>query len=332
MITLSAITSIFCEAQREPTLPLSNISFRQVARVLSDTPRGRIPVIEDIVIRHYTTNVTSPTSHRIGNIKSILKDPKFDRNKSTVIYMHGYVELFTDDSIVTVMSAYLRAGGYNVMLLDWSNLAFGNYIIIAKTLPTAGEHVGKALLKLLKKGLPLKSLHLVGHSMGCHLASYAARYIGSRGFTVPRLTGLDPAYPFYYPPIAAPHMSASDAAFVDVIHTDGGYFGTPSSTGHADFWPNGGQSRQPGCISATIPLTSEDFCSHWRSWTFWAESLVSDGLLARRCVDYDTFLRGECPEESIASMGVRATSDLRGNYYLRTGAKSPYGLGVRGVS
>lgn len=51
----------------------------------------------------------------------------------------SYVELSTDESISSVISAYLQRGGYNVLLLDWSNLAFGNYVIIAKTLPDVSK-------------------------------------------------------------------------------------------------------------------------------------------------------------------------------------------------
>lgn len=42
------------------------------------------------------------------------------------------------------------------------------------------------------------------------------------------------------------HLSAGDAKFVDVIHSDGGFFGIPWALGHADFYPNGGVALQPG--------------------------------------------------------------------------------------
>ena len=45
------------------------------------------------------------------------------------------------------------------------------------------------------------------------------------------------------------HLSAGDAKFVDVIHSDGGFFGIPWALGHADFYPNGGVALQPGIIS-----------------------------------------------------------------------------------
>ncbi|KAF9822559.1 hypothetical protein SFRURICE_010674, partial [Spodoptera frugiperda] len=289
-----------CGGQRPPFIPFGSDSFRTIVRGLSTAP-GRSAVVDDIIIRYFSTNVTSPSSYRIANIRAVLSDPAFDANKPTVLYVHGYVELLTDDSITTVVSAYLKRGGYNVLVV--------------------GEFVGKSVYKLVKRGLPVQNLHLVGHSLGSHICGYIGRYLKARGFNVPRLTALDPAYPGFYPPIAAAPMTPADADFVDVIHTDGGGYGAPDSTGQADFWPNGGQAKQPGY-----------FCSHWRSWEFWSESLLRDDFLARPCEDYDTFLRGQCSGQPLVFMGIRSTPDLRGNFYLITGAKSPFGLNSRGAS
>lgn len=64
---------------------------------------------------------------------------RFRHGISIIIVSFRYLEVFTDESIMTVMSAYLQAGGYNAMIVDWSNLGFGNYIVVAKTLPTVSN-------------------------------------------------------------------------------------------------------------------------------------------------------------------------------------------------
>lgn len=93
----------------------------------------------------------------------------------------------------------------------------------------------------------------------------------------PRISALDPAFPLFYLTAGlAAHLSKHDAEFVDVIHTDAWLYGAPSSTGTADFWPNGGKTLQPGCPKRNYKMLSDnDLSSHRRSWWFWAES-VSD--------------------------------------------------------
>ena len=64
-------------------------------------------------------------------------------------------------------------------------------------------------------------------------------------------SGLDPAGPLFegYEPTV--RLDKSDAAYVDVIHSNGeslivGGFGTWEPIGHVDFYPNGGRAQR-GC-------------------------------------------------------------------------------------
>lgn len=66
------------------------------------------------------------------------------------------------------------------------------------------------------------------------------------------ILGLDPALPLYMFNGPSSRLSASDAKFVDVIHTDGGILGYPWPLGHADFFPNGGRPLQPGCATQEL--------------------------------------------------------------------------------
>ncbi|KAG6451358.1 hypothetical protein O3G_MSEX007065 [Manduca sexta] len=285
-----------------------NVSgFRQLHRSTVNAPEGRVVRLDDILLRYYT-NSTKPTSmFKIKDAKQLLAEPTFNVTMPTLVYAHGYVELTTDKSVEEIVKAYITKGGYNIVVADWSNLAFGNYLLVALDVGATGKTIGKAIIQLLKGGLLLDGLHFVGHSLGCHVMSAAARALLEEEYRLPRLTGLDPAFPgFAYPLLLGQPMTSSDAAFVDVIHTDGGTFGTPVNSGHADFWPNQGQARQPGC-QATVPLSDDGFCSHWRSWALWTESVLGGEFLARRCQNYDNFIRGLCKDSPLVYMGLRAT-------------------------
>ena len=77
----------------------------------------------------------------------------------------------------------------------------------------------------------MELFHVIGHSLGAHIAGYAGAHL-QQYFHVklPRITGLDPAYPFFgeAPPVI--RLDPSDATFVDVMHTDNNYFfGLPFS-------------------------------------------------------------------------------------------------------
>jgi len=66
-------------------------------------------------------------------------------------------------------------------------------------------------------GLNPKHVHLIGHSLGAHTAGYAGERIEGLG----RITGLDPAEPYFQGMPSHSRLDPSDAQLVDVIHTDG---------------------------------------------------------------------------------------------------------------
>lgn len=77
-----------------------------------------------------------------------------------------------------------------------------------------------------------------------------------------RVTGLDPSLRgdigVYTLINGYQHINANDADYVDIIHTDAGGHGTPTSTGTVDFWVNGGIRIQPGCPIAIRFRTRSD--------------------------------------------------------------------------
>lgn len=61
-------------------------------------------------------------------------------------------------------------------------------------------------------------IHLIGHSLGAHTAGYAGEKL--RG-NIGRITGLDPAEPYFQGMPSHVRLDYTDAQLVDVIHTDG---------------------------------------------------------------------------------------------------------------
>lgn len=74
-----------------------------------------------------------------------------------------------------------------------------------------------------------------------------------------RITGLDPARALFEGTLAIKNgLDRTCAKFVDIIHTNPGYYGTSKPSGTVDLWPNYSPSdgMQPGCPSGTFQLFS----------------------------------------------------------------------------
>lgn len=96
--------------------------------------------------------------------------------------------------------------------------------------------------------IDLKNVHLIGHSLGAHVAGFTGLYINSKNIgKIRRITGLDPAKPKFENSYERLNRSCAD--FVDVIHTSTDEIGIGDEMGHTDYYPNNGSRDQPGCKS-----------------------------------------------------------------------------------
>ena len=106
-------------------------------------------------------------------------------------------------------------------------------------------------------GIPLSSIHVIGASLGSHVAATLGAYTGGR---LGRITGLDPSGPLFHSSPPDDRLDRTDAGFVDVIHSAGKWVGNDDIIGHADFFPNLGKAPQPGCDGQeSLDLS----CSHF---------------------------------------------------------------------
>ncbi|KYN02692.1 Pancreatic triacylglycerol lipase, partial [Cyphomyrmex costatus] len=225
-------------------------------------------------------------------------------SKPTVIYIHGFTENLEKKSVQTIVQAYLKRNDHNIIAVDYGKLANDSYVTVTRNAPRIANVLTMILDKMAKLDFDTEKLHVVGHSMGSQIAGYIGRKVN---FKIPRITGLDPAGPLYN--FLQPHLSFSDARFVDIIHTDYGFYGIARTTGTVDFFPNGGERIQPGCQQHPKFYSKDDFCSHQRSWKFYAESLIDESaFLGVQCSSLSHLVSGKCNNNTQIIMGYATPS------------------------
>ncbi|XP_053949838.1 pancreatic triacylglycerol lipase-like [Anastrepha ludens] len=250
---------------------------------------------------------------------------KFNADLDTKILVHGWKSSTTSDSIQSIRGAYAMRGNLNIFAINWRDQADNIYYLKPARYTV---QVGRAVAKLIdllveEKDADSKRIHLIGHSLGAHIMGYAGSYTKYR---VGRVTGLDPARPAFEN-CSGPehHLDPSDGDFVDVIHSCGGILGFREPIGFVDFYPNGGGAPQPGCTEISQIFTG---CSHGRSYEYFAESIHSDkGFYATPCSSLEEMIARNCTGAKI-QMGDPVPMNARGIYYLKTGSKPSYALGL----
>lgn len=244
----------------------------------------------------------------------------FDASLPTRLYIHGWMS--SSSSGQEVKNAYLSVDDYNVIVVDWSELAKDLYSFAKDSVKDVGAAVATLLDYLVTyKGAKLSTVHVTGHSLGAHVAGVAGSLVSG---TLSKITGLDPAAPLYGNENLADRLDKGDASFVEVIHTCGGLLGWSDPLGHVDFFPNDGTLIQPGC-----GLDLAGACSHSRSHEYFGESITTSvGFYAYQCSSYNDYEDGNCYSNSIALMGEYTSRSASGRYYLDTTKSSPFARGL----
>ncbi|XP_045104918.1 pancreatic lipase-related protein 2-like isoform X2 [Portunus trituberculatus] len=226
-----------------------------------------------------------------------------------------YLESTQLEWVQEMVGALLSSGGAaGVITVDWSKAAPPTYAQAVANIRLVGVMVGRVVSMLVDMGVSEKDIHMIGHSLGAHLMSYAAsHFTATRGLQVGRLTGLDPAGPYFANTAPEVRLDPSDAAFVDVIHTDTptrpwelDRLGAAEAMGHLDFYPNGGR-QQAGCQgSAASHIDREETvaggvlsyigCSHRRSFQFFTESTTNKRcrFVGVECTSWEEYKAGAC--------------------------------------
>ncbi|XP_032049136.1 lipase member H [Aythya fuligula] len=216
-----------------------------------------------------------------------------DLTKKTTFIIHGYRPTGSAPVwIPGLVQLLLSAEAMNIIVVDWNQ---GATTIIYSTASRNSKKVAEILKKLidemLLEGASLDSIHMVGVSLGAHIAGFVGQmFDGNLG----RITGLDPAGPLYRGQPPSERLDPTDAQFVDVIHSDTDGLGYADTLGHIDFYPNGG-TDQPGCPLTIFSGMQYFKCDHQRSVFLFMSSLKkSCNITAYPCDSYRSYRNGKC--------------------------------------
>lgn len=67
----------------------------------------------------------------LNQLRELVQHNFYCNDLPTVLYIHGFLESLNSESVKTVVDAYLWRNDYNIIVLDWSQLAIGNYFFDA---------------------------------------------------------------------------------------------------------------------------------------------------------------------------------------------------------
>lgn len=301
--------------QRPPVInPLSLAKdagkfFARTLRAFSASPA------ETVRLDLYTSRHPTVPVRIYARKRASLEQSTFDPSKPTKIIIHGFLSHQGPGTGGDVLkNAFLAVQDCNVVTVDWSGAdprEYGSAVNLA--VPRVASEVAELIRLMQSLGTNLNNVHVLGHSLGGQISGQVGKQVlGPAG--AGRITALDPAGPLFENRPPSQRLDASDAGFVDVIHTDGGMLGSAGAVGHVDFFPEGGMHVQPGCGKDLTGI-----CSHCLVYDLLIDAILQPGLdVYRNCSSWQAYKNGECNANSNAVMGIYTDPRSRGSYYFST--------------
>ncbi|XP_072369787.1 phospholipase A1 member A isoform X1 [Scyliorhinus torazame] len=270
------------------------------------------------------------------NNNNDIQNSNFNGSLPTKLIMHGYRITGRKPSwIDTLAKELIRAMDVNVVVVDWIIGSTATYHNAVQNSALLGFNVSTLIVNLISHGSTEDSFHLIGVSLGAHVAGFVGRmFKGKLG----RITGLDPAGPKFFKASMDERLDPGDAVFVEAIHSDSDRFGISRPVGHIDFYLNDGKD-QPGCARPTLSSVYKYLiCDHTRAIYLYISSIKNHcPLVAFPCETYEHFANGECIDcynhslQSCPRIGLLERAGLSADVqpkevkvYLMTSSGSPF--------
>lgn len=151
----------------------------------------------DMLSMHYNLHFEDETAYvAMSRPDDLLNHAKFDISKPLVILITGWKTDANDSNnevLNMIYSAYRSRNEHNFVIIDTGHFIDSLYTWSALNTERIGQLISQSLVKLTLN-YPIEKIHLIGHSLGAHIAGSAGRHIVYEiEEFIPRITGLDPA-------------------------------------------------------------------------------------------------------------------------------------------
>lgn len=200
-----------------------------------------------------------------------------------------------------------------MLILD-TRLSFCRGYLSAASRINAVSHLLYYFIKNLNKfGFHPSSIHLIGFSLGAHVAGMTGKLVHKGLKTkLGKITALDPAKPCFRH--SEFRLQKTDASFVQVVHSSAGVLGIEEPVGHADVYVNGIAVTQPECQHRSISFE----CDHNQSWKLYVKSIVNRRtIMGRHCYSWDEVVNGRCSGANTV-LGYGCSNHSRGMFLYKS--------------
>uniref|UniRef100_A0A2A4JGD3 Lipase domain-containing protein n=1 Tax=Heliothis virescens TaxID=7102 RepID=A0A2A4JGD3_HELVI len=188
-------------------------------------PKGQLKYLSFVV----QGNGRTRQKYSYWNARNIASDPRINFDRKTLLVAIGYLDS-PNLPISAMFANEYEDRGYNVILVDNQRFATVHYHLATRLMRPVGKHVAEVLVQLMQYGLDPARLEILGFSLGCHTASFIAKHFQTMtGRNISTISALEPSGPCFRRLGPKYRLDASDAEFVQVIHTniDGYGMATP---------------------------------------------------------------------------------------------------------
>ncbi|KAG6451669.1 hypothetical protein O3G_MSEX007280 [Manduca sexta] len=276
-------------------------------------------------------NGRSRQKYNYWNARNIAKDPRINFKRRTLLLAIGYLDS-PSFPISAMFANEYEDIGYNIIIVDNQRFATVHYHLASRLMRPVGKHVAEVLVQLTQAGLDPSKLELLGFSLGGQTVSYVAKnYQQMTGKNVSNIVALEPSGPCFRTLGKEDRLDASNADFVQVLHTNIDGYGMATPMGHVDFYINGGE-YQPSDLNL-YPCTTT--CSHFRVLALWVVALRHPGkFLGIKCKSIQQARDGKCFENcpvEINNMDLTIDKKKHGIFFVSTSKEYPYFLGSKGL-